>query len=259
MDKATFIGLFSAFGIVVGAAYHQTHGKLMAFYSTEGVLLVVVGAIFATMISMPMSNFKEIFRVTKKCLFYKETSLPALIQTLVEFATIARKDGLLALEGQVQSIEDAFLAKGLRMVIDGTDSHEVEMNLRLEMAAMAERHAAGKKMFATMGNYGPAYGLMATIIGQVVMFQNMGGDISAIGAGLSVALLGTLYGSVLANIVCSPFADKLGLRASQEAMLRELQLHGILGIAQGDSPTALKQKLVGFVDGRGAARLEIAK
>jgi chemotaxis protein MotA len=247
MDKATFIGLFSAVGIVVGAAYHQTHGNLLAFYSTEGVLLVVVGAIFATMISMPMNNFKEILRVTKKCLFYKETSLPALIQTLVEFATIARKDGLLALEGQVQTIQD------------GTDHHEVEMNLRLELAAMAERHAAGKKMFATMGNYGPAYGLMATIIGQVVMFQNMGGDISAIGGGLSVALLGTLYGSVMANIVCSPFADKLGLRASQEAMLKELELHGILGIAQGDSPTALKQKLVGFVDGRGAVRLEISK
>jgi chemotaxis protein MotA len=259
MDKATFIGLLSALGIVIGAAFHQTHGNLLAFYSTEGVLLVMCGAMFATMISMPMKNFKEIFRIAKKCLFYKETSLPELIQTLVEFATIARKDGLLALESQVQSIDDPFLAKGLRMVIDGTDHHEVEMTLRLEMAAMAERHAAGKKLFATMANYGPAYGLMATIIGQVVMFQNMGGDISAIGGGLSVALLGTLYGSVLANIICSPFADKLGLRASQEAMLKELQLHGILGIAQGDSPTALKQKLVGFVDGRGAARLEIGK
>lgn len=259
MDKATIIGFFAASVIITGAAYHQTHGNLMAFYSTEGVLLVVVGAICATMISMPMDNFKEVLRVSKKCILYKETHVPTLIQTLVEFATIARKDGLLALEGQVQNIDDAFLAKGLRMVIDGTDHHEVELNLRLEMAAIAERHSAGKKMFATMGNYGPAYGLMATIIGQVVMFQNMGSDISAIGGGLSVALLGTLYGSLFANVICSPFADKLGLRASQEAMLKELQLHGIMGIAQGDSPTALKQKLVGFVDGRGAAKLEVAK
>lgn len=259
MDYATIIGLFSATAIIVGAAYHQTHGNLMAFYSTEGVLLVVVGAICATMISVPMSNFKEVMRISKKCLFFKETPLAFIIQKLVEFATIARKDGLLALEGQVPTIDDQFLAKGLRMVIDGTDHHEVEMNLRLEMAAIAERHSAGKKMFATMGNYGPAYGLMATIIGQVVMFQNMGGDISAIGGGLSVALLGTLYGSLFANVICSPFADKLGLRASQEAMLKELQLQGILGIAQGDSPTSLKQKLVSFVDGRQAMKMEESK
>ena len=259
MDIASILGLLFATVIITGAAYHQTHGNLMAFYSTEGLLLVVVGAICATMISMPMSNFKEVLRVTKKCLLYKETSFLTVIQKLVEFATIVRKDGLLALESQVQSIDDAFLAKGLRMVIDGMDHHEVELNLRLEMAAIAERHAAGKKMFATMGNYGPAYGLMATIIGQVVMFQNMGSDISAIGGGLSVALLGTLYGSLFANVICSPFADKLGLRANQEALLKELQLQGILGIAQGDSPTSLKQKLVGFVDGRGQTKLEIAK
>lgn len=259
MDLASVLGLLIAGSIITGAMYHQTHGNLLAFYSTEGVLLVVVGAIAATMISMPMSNFKEVLRIAKKCLLFKETPLPIVIQKLVEFATIARKDGLLALESQVQEIDDSFLAKGLRMVIDGTDHHEVEMNLRLEMAAIAERHAAGKKAFATMGNYGPAYGLTATIIGQVVMFQNMGSDISAIGGGLSVALLGTLYGSLFANVVCSPFADKLGLRANQEAQLKELQLQGILGIAQGDSPTALKQRLVSFVDGRAASRMEEAK
>ncbi|WP_010582244.1 motility protein A [Schlesneria paludicola] len=259
MDIASILGLIIAFGIIGGAAYHQTHGNLMAFYSTEGVLLVIVGAICATMISLPMSNFLGIFGVMKKCFLYKETPLGVAILKLVEFAAVARKDGLLALEGRMAEVDEPFLAKGLRMVIDGQDHHDVESTLRLELFALGERHSIGKKAFAMMGNYAPAYGLMATIIGQVVMFQSMGGDISAIGAGLSVALLGTLYGSLFANIVCCPFADKLGIRAGQEMQLKELYLQGIMGIAAGDSPTALKQRLLSFLDGRTAIKVEETK
>lgn len=259
MDFASILGMIFAFGIIGGAAYHQTHGNLWAFYSTEGVLLVIVGAICATMISLPMRNFLSIFGVLKKCFFYKETPLGDAILKLVEFAAVARKDGLLALEGRMAEVEEPFLAKGLRMVIDGQDHHDVESTLRLELFSLGERHAVGKKAFTMMGNYAPAYGLMATIIGQVVMFQNMGGDISAIGAGLSVALLGTLYGSLFANIVCCPFSDKLGIRANQEMQLKELYLQGIMGIAAGDSPTALKQRLLSFLDGRTAIKVEESK
>jgi len=259
MDFASLLGLIFAIGIIVGAMYHQTHGNLMGFYSTEGVLLVIVGSLCATMISMPMRNFLSIFGVLKKCMLYKETPLGDAILKLVEFAAIARKDGLLALEGRMAEVEEPFLAKGLRMVIDGQDHHDVESTLRLELYALGERHSIGKKAFALMGNYAPAYGLTATIIGQVVMFQNMGGEISSIGAGLSVALLGTLYGSLFANVVCLPFADKLGIRAAQEMQLKELYLQGIMGIAAGDSPTALKQRLLSFLDGRTATRVEETK
>jgi chemotaxis protein MotA len=259
MDIASILGLFLAISIIVGAAYHQTHGNLMAFYSTEGVLLVVVGAICGTMISLPMKNFLSIPSVLMKCLFFKETSLGDAILKLVEFAAVARKDGLLALEGRMAEVEEPFLAKGLRMVIDGQDHHDVEATLRLELFAIGERHAVGKKAFAIMGNFAPAYGLMATIIGQVVMFQNMGGAISQIGAGLAVALLGTLYGSLFANVVCLPFTDKLSIRANEEMQLKELYLQGIMGIAAGDSPTALKQRLLSFLDGRTATRVEATK
>ena len=259
MDLASILGLIFAFGIIGGAMHHQTHGHLEAFYSTEGVLLVIVGSLCATMISLPMKNFLSIFGVIRKCLFYKETSLGDAILKLVEFAGVARKDGLLALEGRMTEISEPFLAKGLRMVIDGQDHHDVESTLRLELFALGERHSVGKKAFALIGNYAPAYGLTATIIGQVVMFQNMGGDISSIGAGLSVALLGTLYGSLFANVVCLPFADKLGIRANQEMQLKELYLQGIMGIAAGDSPTALKQRLLSFLDGRTATRVEETK
>jgi chemotaxis protein MotA len=259
MDIASILGLMAALSIIIGAMYHQTHGHLGGFYSTEGVLLVIIGSFCATMISMPMRNFLQIFGVLKKCLFYREIPLGEAILQLVEFAAVARKDGLLALEGRIGEVQEQFLAKGLRMVIDGQDHHDVESTLRLELFALGERHAVGKKAFALMGNYAPAYGLTATIIGQVVMFQNMGGEISSIGAGLSVALLGTLYGSLFANVVCLPFADKLGIRANQEMQLKELYLQGVMGIAAGDSPTALKQRLLSFLDGRTATKIEEAK
>lgn len=256
MDMGTVLGLLFGIGITVGAMYHQTHGHLMGFYSTEGVLLVIIGSVCATMISMPMRNFLQVFGALKKCFFIKEVTLTQAILQLVDFATVARKDGLLSLEGRMEEVKEPFLAKGLKMVIDGQDHHDVEASLRLELHALGERHGLGKKIFALMGNYAPAYGLTATIIGQVVMFQNMGGDIAAIGAGLSVALLGTLYGSLYANIICLPFADKLGIRANQEMLLKELYLQGILGIAAGDSPTALKQRLLSFLDNRAASRME---
>jgi chemotaxis protein MotA len=256
MDFGSILGLLFGIGIIIGAMYHQTHGHLMGFYSSEGVLLVIIGSVCATMISMPMRNFLQVFGTLRKCLFYKETSLSEAILQLVDFATVARKDGLLALEGRMEEVKEPFLAKGLKMVIDGQDHHDVEASLRLELHAQSERHSLGKKIFSLMGNYAPAYGLTATIIGQVVMFQNMGGDIAAIGAGLSVALLGTLYGSLYANVVCLPFADKLGIRANQEMLLKELYLQGILGIAAGDSPTGLKQRLLSFLDNRAANRLE---
>ncbi len=256
MDMGTVLGLLFGLGITVGCMYHQTHGHLMGFYSTEGVLLVIIGSVCATMISMPMRNFLQVFGALKKCFFLKEVTLTQAILQLVDFAALARKEGLLSLEGRMEEVKEPFLAKGLKMVIDGQDHHDVEASLRLELHALSERHGLGKKVFALMGNYAPAYGLTATIIGQVVMFQNMGGDIAAIGAGLSVALLGTLYGSLYANIICLPFADKLGIRSNQEMLLKELYLQGILGIAAGDSPTALKQRLLSFLDNRATSRME---
>ena len=259
MDIASILGLLMIMGMIGGAAFHQTHGHLEKFYSTEGVLLVIMGATCATMVAMPMKNFLQIFGVLKKCFFYKDVPLGAAILQLVEFAGVARKDGLLALEGRMAEVQEPFLAKGLRMVIDGQDHHDVETTLRMELFALGERHAVGKKAFAMMGNFAPAYGLTATIIGQVVMFGSMGSDISEIGKGLQVALLGTLYGTLFANVVCLPFTDKLGIRASQEMQVKELYLQGIMGIAAGDSPTALKQRLVSFLDGKAASKMEEMK
>lgn len=253
MDIATIGGLVTALGIIFGAIWHQTHGHVMAFYSTEGVLLVGVGAAAATMVSLPLGTGMDTWKIFMKCCFFKGKPLEKVVLELVEYASIARQQGILALESQLG--DDPFLNKALRMVVDGQKAEDIELNLRLELIGMAERHSRGKKVFGTMGAYAPAFGLTATIIGQVVMFQNMGSDIAKIGGGLSVALLGTLYGCIFANVICMPLGDKLGVRSSEEQMMKEMIIQGVLGIVREESPTTLKAKLVSFLDARGAKKV----
>jgi chemotaxis protein MotA len=256
MDIATLIGLLFALGAIGFTIYEQTHGHFMAFYSTEGFLLVIGGSMAATLLSVPLRNFLEVYRILGKWLFCAEVPLQSLILQLVDYSVKARKDGLLALEQELETSGDVFMVKGLRMVIDGQKPEEVETNLRLELHALGERHRSGKKIFELMGKYAPVYGLIATLIGQVVMFRNMGSDTSAIGAGMAMALLGTLYGAAFANVICLPITDKLTIRSSQELLRKELILHGVLGIQAGDSPTALKTKLLAFLDNRTVQRMQ---
>jgi chemotaxis protein MotA len=258
MDIATLIGLLCGLGIIGWAIFEQTHGQVIAFYSTDGLLLVLGGSCAATLLSVPLRNFLDLYRVLGKWIFSPETGMEKLILQLVEYSVKARKDGLLALEHEIESSGDPFLVKGLRMVIDGQKPEEVETNLRLELHALGERHRAGKKIFELLGKYAPGYGLTATLIGQVVMFRNMGSDTAAIGRGMAVALLGTLYGAITANLICLPIADKLGIRSSQELLRKELIINGVLGIQSGDSPTVLKTKLISFLDVRSARRIQPA-
>src|SRR5262245_2072351 len=258
MDISTLIGLLFAFGAIGYTMYEQTHGHLMAFYSTEGFLLVIGGSLAATLMCVPLKNFLEIGRVLGRWFIWPETPLPDLIAQLVEYSTKARRDGLLALEQDLENAGDPFVVKALRMAIDGQAPDDVQNNLRLDLHALAERHKAGEKVFELMGKYAPVYGLMATLVGQVVMFRNMGSDTSKIGAGMAMALLGTFYGAAWANMVCLPMVDKLSLRSAQEMLRKELIIHGVLGIQAGDSPTVLTGKLLAFLDARTVRRMQAA-
>ncbi len=257
MDKATFLGFFGSVGLCFFCMYSGAGGDMMAYWSFSAFILVLFGSLTCTMMSVPMSSFMNGVRVTAKCFVYKEErDLVEVVQEMVEYATTARQDGLLALENELMDLSDPFLSEGLRMVIDGQKPDEVEVNLRLKLLSMGNRHTQGKKFYEIMGVYSPAYGLLTTIIGQVVMFKNMGTDISAIGSGMAVALLGTLYGSLLSNLVCLPFADKLDVRSKQEQLQKELQIQGILAIASESSPTMLKQQLLAFLDQKQSQKVD---
>jgi len=247
MDIATILGVLIGFGGILWAMYEQTHGHLSTYFSTEGFVLVFGGSIAAVCMSMPLKNVLDVVGYLKKWLLVKEAHVDQLLKQMVGYAEIARRDGMLALEDALKKQADPFLRKGLQLAVDGTDPEIIEQTLRIEMNALAERHKKGKKFFELMGKYGPGFGLTATVLGQVAMFQNLGGDSSAIGKALAVALLGTLYGCILCNVICGPIADKLAIRSAEEQFVREMTLVGIMSIQSGDNPHVVEMKLLSFL------------
>ncbi len=275
MDIATIMGLFFAFGAVAWAMYEGTHGQLGAFYSTEGFVLVVGGSMACACMSMPMHAIKSLPKYISKYLFHKGQEPTEIIKQIVGFAEVARRDGVLALENSVKTTEDPFLRKGLQLAIDGADPAVIDQVMSIELSAIEERHHHGKKMFELMGKYGPALGLTATLIGQVVMFMNMagpsdahaaaggehggghgGGDQSAkIASALAIALLGTLYGTLWANLICGPVFDKLSVRSKEELFCKQIVIQGILSIQAGDNPRIVESKLLSFLSNTERAHL----
>ncbi len=258
MDIATIIGFLLAFGGIVFAMYHGTEGEFGVFYSTEGFVLVMGGAIGLAIMSMPFHAAKQMPAYIKKCLFHKDVHASHLITQIVQFAEIARRDGVLALENSVKTSEDPFLKKGLQLAIDGADPAVIEQVMSIELSSIEERHHHGRKMFELMGKYGPALGLTATLVGQVCMFKNMaapssgekgGSDNQAatIAHSLQIALLGTLYGTIWANVICGPLYDKLTIRSKEELFNKQIIIQGILSIQAGDNPRIVESKLLSFL------------
>jgi len=273
MDIATLIGFMIAAGGIVYAMFEGTHGDFSAFFSKEGFILVMGGAIGLSIMSMPFHAAKGIPAYLKKCLFHKEVETHHLISQIVQFAEIARRDGVLALEGSVKNSNDPFLRKGLQLAIDGADPVVIEQVMSIEMSSIEERHHHGRKMFELMGKYGPALGLTATLVGQVVMFKNMASPSGGHGGGeggghggsadqatqiagaLQIALLGTLYGTVWANLICGPLYDKLTIRSKEELFNKQIIVQGILAIQAGDNPRIVESKLLSFLSSKERAHM----
>jgi chemotaxis protein MotA len=263
MDIATIIGFLIAVSGIVFAMYHGTEGEFGAFYSTEGFVLVMGGAIGLGVMSMPFHAAKGIPAYVKKCFFHKDVEPKHLIEQIVQFAEVARRDGVLALENAVKTTDDPFLKKGLQLAIDGADPAVIQQVMEIELSSIEERHHHGRKMFELMGKYGPALGLTATLVGQVAMFKNMagggggehaagkeggGGDqAAAIAHSLQIALLGTLYGTIWSNVVCGPLCDKLHVRSKEEMFNKQIIIQGILSIQAGDNPRIVESKLLSFL------------
>jgi chemotaxis protein MotA len=250
MDLGTIIGLVLAWGAVLYAMFHASHGAMGSYLKPAEMFLVFGGSIGAAMLSMPLHNLTNAVGFLKKWLFNKEAHIEHLIKEMVSYAETARRDGVLALESVAREAPDPFLRRGLQLTIDGTDPEIIERILRIEIEAMAERHKHGKHLFHTLAKFGPGFGLMATLIAQVAMFKNLGGDASVIGAALAIALTGTLYGCMLQNLMAGPIAEKLALRSQEEVFAKEIVLQGVLSIQAGNNPRVVEMQLLSFLSTR---------
>lgn len=248
MDIATIIGIVLGIGLISGAIMMNT--TISSFIDPASIAVVVGGTFAAALISFPLKNLLKIIVVVKKAFFSRPVDPVEHVSTLVRLAEVARRDGILSLESHLEEEGlDEFLARGLHMAIDGQDPAVIEAAMEKEIESIMERHAGGKALFDNIGKYAPAFGMIGTLIGLVVMLQNME-DPSALGPAMAVALITTFYGALIANLFAMPIADKLALRSSVEVAAKLLILQGVMSIQAGDNPRIVQQKLLAFLDAR---------
>lgn len=249
MDKSSAIGSILMFAAVGVVCYKATHGNLMALWSDKGAIMVVGGTIAVVLMAMPLEKLKNAMGFVKVYFFHKGSSPAEIVKTINTLSEKARREGILSLEPDVAKLKDTFLASGLKMAIDGVAPDSIEATLRMEVMAMQDRHKAGKKFFDLIKVYGPGIALTATLIGQIGMFQALGGSIEVMGQMLATAVVATMYGTVMANCIAGPMGDKLAMRSGEEILSREMVLQGILSIQAGDNPRVTMDRMLAFVPG----------
>jgi chemotaxis protein MotA len=251
MDIATIIGivgggLLTLLALILAGSHGGGGVSLAQFIDPPAAIMVIGGGMCVVLTAVPLKLFLGLPKLCMKLIFPKTEDLPALVEELVGLAEVARKDGLLALEAKVKDIKNHTIVLGIQMAVDGTRPEVLEEVFRSEMNAEEARHHTGKKMFEMMGKCGPAFGMIATLLGLILMLGNLN-DPDSIGPTMAMALVGTLYGAAMANMVCMPCAEKLGYYSHQEMLGKEMILKGILGIQAGENPRVIEQKLITFL------------
>jgi chemotaxis protein MotA len=245
MKAATAIGiLIAAVGILFGAIMEGTSPA--AFINIPAIVIIFTGTTGATMASVGMEKMKLIPGLYKKAFSSEPPNLAGRVGEMVGFAERARKDGLLALESEVEAIEDQFTRKGLQLVVDGTDPDMLREILETEMDAMHARHKGGAEVFKAAGGFSPTIGIIGTVMGLVHVLENLSNP-SILGPAISGAFIATLLGVGMANVVFLPVANRLKSLSEEEMEERTLLLEGILSIQAGDNPRVVAEKLMSFV------------
>jgi chemotaxis protein MotA len=244
MDLATVLGIISAFGLVMIAIVMG--GGIALFINIPSLMIVVGGTLGATMINYPLKDVLGAIKVVKNAFFSNNSAADDIVRQFVQFGGKARREGILALEGDVKNVEDDFLGKGLQLSVDGLEPQAIETIMGTEVDFLRERHQLGAEIFSTMGTFSPALGMIGTLIGLVQMLQSMD-DPNSIGPAMAVALLTTFYGSVMANLVYMPISGKLKTRSKEETLVKEMIIQGIISLTKGENPRILEQKMLAFI------------
>jgi len=242
MDLGTIIGLVAGFGLI-GWAMMMGSG-IMPFVDVPSIIIVLGGTIAACFTYQRIPNVIAGFKCAIQAFLDKSTSKADMIPLIVSLANKARKEGLVALEGE--QIDDPFLARGVRLGVDGLSPEVIKEALAGELSALKERHDRGQKLFKFMASTAPAMGLIGTIIGLVQMLQNLA-DPDAIGPAMAIALLTTLYGAMFAFIIFGPIAEKLTNRTTEETAVKKMAIAGVESILKGDNSMVIQSKLMAFL------------
>ncbi|MGB1717372.1 MAG: motility protein A [Candidatus Latescibacterota bacterium] len=239
MDIATIVGLLGASTLILIAMEDP-----VTFWNIPSVLIVIGGTIMATLASNPLAQVGGFLSVYLKTIKTSATSPNELIEKIVGFAETARREGILALEQAVEEANDEFLSGGIRLAVDGTEPDLIMDILETELLYIEERHNQASEMIARAAEMAPAFGMIGTLVGLVLMLKDMS-DPAAIGP--AMALLTTLYGSIIANVFLNPIAAKLKIYSKEEVLSKRMIIEGIMAIQQGDNPRIVEHKLSVFL------------
>lgn len=248
MDLASILGLVICVGMVLLGIVSGDQGAaaLMNFVDVNSVLITLGGAFASTLVFVSVKDFVnslKAFSIAMKAPKYNDAET---IKNIIDLSNVARKEGLLALEEAANNIEDDYLRKGIMLVVDGTDPELVRGIMETEMVCVDNRHKKVIGFYDTLAAMGPAWGMIGTLIGLINMLKNLS-DIAAVGPNMSVALITTLYGSMLANWIATPIAGKLKYNNELEMMLKEVTIEGLLSIQAGENPRVIEEKLKSFL------------
>ena len=260
-DLGTLIGFLAGISIIVIGVL-QSGGELFWFFNFNSLLIVVGGTFSATMVNLPLKAVGNLFNILKNVFKGEDYNYVGIINEIVEKAQTARKNGLLSLEKELPAMREGFFKNGIELAINERESSRLRTFLNLEMNNIQSRHLAGQELFLYMGSYAPAFGMLGTVLGLIVMMNNFaGGDITAematsydiadrfaeLLSGMGLALITTFYGVFFANMIFLPIGGKLKRRSENEMMLKSIVVEGIISIHAREHPILIKEKLLTFV------------
>ena len=253
MDIAYLLGLVGCFAMIIGAMI--VGGGVAPFVDVPSILIVIGGTFFAVMYTSPLPTFLGSFGAMAKAFLPPVKKQNVLVELMVELAGVARKDGMMALEGQ--PVPDKFFEKGMQLLVDGADETKLVKQLTAELKAMKNRHEANQTCVKAWIDLAPAMGMIGTLIGLVLMLGNMS-DPKAIGPAMAVALLTTMYGAIVANVLFGPLLTKLEGYTAYEVIYREMVILGLRNIARGESPRNIQDQMASNLPPKMQAKFDAA-
>ncbi|OEF97585.1 flagellar motor protein MotP [Vulcanibacillus modesticaldus] len=247
-DHLTLIGMILGIvlifiAIVIGGSF----AGAKIFFSVSSLLTVVGGLIASLMVNFKTNELKEAISAVKTTFKREEQNISELVEMFIELSTIARREGLLALDGKIEELDDPFIKKGILLTVDGLEADAIKEILVAELYAIEERQKIGRNVIDKAGEIAPAWGMVGTLIGLILMLQNLD-DPKTIGPSMALALITTFYGSVLANLFFIPLAGKLQNKTDYDLYIKQIMIEGILGVQSGQNPKLLQEKLEVFID-----------
>ncbi|MEM1329323.1 MAG: motility protein A [Planctomycetota bacterium] len=243
------IGTVGGIGVAIAAICISViwgGGSIMGLIDIPSVFIVLVGTSGALVASFPLARVMKAHSVIMRTVFGAAPDPVETIKDLVRYAEVARREGILSLENLVDEMKDPFIVRGVKMAVDGTDPELIRQIMDTELEALMERHGEGKNLLDTAGRYAPAFGMIGTLMGLVAMLSNMD-DPSKIGPGMAVALITTMYGALIANVITGPLGDKLKARSNEEVLVKTIIIDGVMAIQSGDNPRVVEAKLLTFL------------